>query len=121
MRASWSSIYAPTDRRWGSARHQHPVIEIKQDGWIVIVANLERKVGARLVTGGDGPKPHCANIVTALQVGFGEHFRPSENRAARKQRRHVAAAINGSDMEGVGEAVERQSAGERYHVAAIDQ
>ncbi len=33
----------------------------------------------------------------------------------------MAAAVDGGDVEGIGEAVERQRARERNHVAAIDQ
>src|SRR5215475_6161311 len=32
-------------RRGRSARHQHPVVEIKGHGWIVVVAGLEGKIG----------------------------------------------------------------------------
>src|SRR6478735_7524161 len=33
----------------------------------------------------------------------------------------MAAAVDGGDMEGIGEAIDRERAGERYHMAAIDQ
>ena len=50
-----------------------------------------------------------------------QHFAPGIDRAAREQRRDVPAAIDRRDMEGVGEAIEGQRAGQRDHVPAIDQ
>ncbi len=102
-------------------RHQHPIIEIEQHGGIVIVAGLERKIAARLVVGRDRAQPQRADVAAAGQLGLGQHLRPGKHRAAGKQRRDVTAAIDGGDVEGVGEAVEGQRAGERDDVAAIDQ
>ena len=59
--------------------------------------------------------------VAARQFGFRQHFRPGEHGAAGKQRRDVPAAIDGGDMKGIGEAVERQRARQRNDMAAIDQ
>ena len=50
-----------------------------------------------------------------------ENLAPRIDGIAGKQRRDVAAAVDGGDVEGVGEAVEGQRAGERDDMPAIDE
>ncbi len=61
------------------------------------------------------------NVLAPRQVGFGEHFGPREDGAAGEQRRDMAAAIDGGDVERVGEPVEGKRAGDRDHMPAINQ
>src|SRR5215471_19776319 len=79
------------------ARNQHPIIEIEDHGGIVDVSRLQRKIRARTILGGDRAEPERADILAAWQFRGGEDLRPGEHRAACKQRRHVAAAIDRGD------------------------
>ena len=104
-----------------SARHQRPVIEIENDGRVVIVALPERKIGARFVLGGDGAQPQRADVGAAGQCGAGQHLGPGKHRVAGKQRRHMPPAVDCRDMKGIGQAVEGQRPRQRDDMPAIDQ
>ena len=79
------------------------------------------KIGAGQVLGGKGADAQGADIVTPFQHLLVEDFRPGIDGIAGKERGNVAPGIDGGDMEGVGEAVERQRARQGDDMAAIDK
>ena len=61
------------------------------------------------------------DVVAAGQRRSLENLAPGEHGIASEERRDMPAPIDRRDMEGVGEAVETQRAGERDHMPAIDE
>src|SRR5262245_18204447 len=107
--------------RCRSPRHQHPVIEVEDDGALVVVALAKGKIRARTVLGGDGAQAQGGDVVAPRQLRLVQHLGPGEYRLAGEQRRNMTATVDAADVERVGEAVERERAGKRDHVPAIDQ
>src|SRR5262249_55966760 len=119
MRVSWSIICARAVTP--SPRHQHPIVEIEDDGRIVVVPALEWEVGARTIFGRNRPDTQRANVTAARQVGARDYFRPCKHSVTGEQRRHVASTVDPSNVKRVTETVERQRARKRNRVATIDQ
>ena len=88
---------------------------------LIALALAQGKVGAGAVLGRDGAQSQRPDIVTARQRRCLDHLAPGEQSVAGEQRRDMPAAVDRGDVEGVGEAIEAQCAGERNDVAAIDQ
>ena len=104
-----------------AARRERPVVEVEHDARLVALGLAQRKLGAGAVLGRDRAQPQGPDVVAARQRRRLDHFAPGEHGVAGEERRDMPAAIDGGDMEGVGEAVEGQRAGERDHMAAIDE
>ncbi len=79
------------------------------------------KSAQRAVLDGGEPRAQRADVAAAWDLGGLQHLRPGVDRIAGEAGRHVPAAVDGGDVEGVGEAVERQRAGERDDDAAVDE
>src|SRR5208337_4079449 len=96
-------------------------VKLEQDGGMIVVARFVRKVGTRVILGGDRAQSERTDILASRQLGFGQHLRPGEYGHPGKQRRYVAPAIDRGNVKGVGEPVERKRASERDHMTAVDQ
>src|SRR5216683_8089550 len=104
-----------------SARHQGPIIKVQDDGGIVILTGFIWEILAWPVLGGNQAQPQGADVYAVRQLQPLDHFRPGEHGVSGEYWRDVPAAIDAGDVESVAEPVERQRAGERNHVPAIDQ
>src|SRR4051812_9993828 len=108
-------------RRSNSARDQHPVIEIEQNGGGVVLALLFGEDRARTGFCRHGAQPQRADVVSPRQFAGRQHLGPSIHGAAREQRRDGAAAVDGGDVKRVGETIERDRTRQGNDVAAVDQ
>src|SRR5262245_23164596 len=79
------------------------------------------KLGRAAVLHGNEARAQGADILAQFNLGGLQYLRPSVEGIAGKCGRHVPAAIDGRDMEGIGETVEAQCPGERKDDAAVDQ
>src|SRR5215213_7739365 len=87
-------------------RHQHPVIEIEDDGGMVAAVLLERKFPAGLIPGGNRAQAQRADVRVAWKLRLVQHLCPGEHRRTSEERRHVATAIDRRDVKRVREPVE---------------
>jgi len=92
----------------GHHRASAPILEVEQDGGIILAARLKGKWTARVVL---GPTVRNRSAPTSLRPGTSacQHLGPGEHGGAGKQRRHVAAPIDRRDVK-AWRPVERRSA-----------
>ena len=88
---------------------------------MVVVACFARKVGTGVILGGNRAQAERSHILAPRQFGLGQHLRPGEHGRSRKQRRHMAPAIDGGHMKSVGQSIERKGARERNDMPAVHQ
>ena len=88
---------------------------------ILAVAVRQGKIGARMVLGRDQTQAQGADIVAAGQGGLVQNFRPGIDRIAREAGGHVTAAVDGGDVEGVGQAVVGKPPGQGNDMPAVNQ
>ena len=105
-----------------TAGHQRPDIDVQHHGRVVLAVGVDQgKIGAGVVLGRDQTQAQRADIVAARQGGLVQDFRPGIDRVAREGWRDVPSAVDGGDVEGVGQAVETEPPGERDDMPAVDQ
>src|SRR5262245_7349880 len=69
----------------------------------------------------DGAQPQRTHVVAAGHVRLGENLGPCKHGRAGKQRRYMPPAVDRRNVKRIGEPVERERAGERDYMAAVDQ
>src|SRR5262245_13463607 len=108
-------------RAWSARQHQ-PQIEIEDHALGVPAARLaQREVRTGAVLDGDQPRAQGADVAAAGNLGDLQHLGPGVDLVARKAGRHVSPAVDGGDVEGVGEAIEGQRPRERDDNATVDE
>ena len=104
-----------------SPRHQHPIVEVEDDGGIVGLAILQWEIRTRTILGRDRAQAQRAHSVRPGSSPLPSTCDHANTVSPANSGGTCAAAVDGRDLEGVGEAVEREGARQRDRVAAVDQ
>src|SRR4029453_18389889 len=89
-----------------STRQQHPIVQIKNHCWVVVVAGGQRKISARTILGCNRAYPRGADVLASCQLGGRQAFGPCEYRPPPEQRRNETPGVDRRDMEGIAQAIE---------------
>src|SRR4029077_35977 len=99
-------VYQRREQR-ASTRQDQPQIEVEEHAFDVSAARrFKRKIGAAAVFYGDKSGAQGADVAAQGVLGFVHNLRPGIDGIAGECGGHVAAAVDGGDMKGVGKAVE---------------